>query len=299
MSRNVAASVRARLKNHADATGDDYNLLLTRYGLERLLYRLSVSKHSSNFLLKGALLFLVWHDLPNRPTRDADLLGFGADDIDSLVAVFQDVCAVPCEDGVQFENDAIHGEAIRKQAGYGGVRIGIPAMLDGAKLALQVDVGFGDVVTPQAEAIIYPVLLDDQPPPHLRAYPRYTVCAEKLQAMCRFGITLSEAAHFLALPVQEPGEAIRATIDKIRKRMTYAVEKGKLDCEVISGTRCQWQTTGGLMLAGRHIVLGSIPAICQFRDNSGTFKPVTEPATNMSQALNRHMGQGVSSGRIW
>ena len=184
MSRNVAASVRARLKNHADATGEDFNLLLTRYGLERLLYRLSVSEHAPNFLLKGALLFLLWHELPHRPTRDVDLLGFGADDVDSVVAVFRDVCAVACDDGVDFNANAIRGGVIRKQAGYGGVRIDIRATLDGAQLALQVDVGFGDVVTPQAELVRYPVLLDDQPAPQLRAYPKYTVCAEKLQALC-------------------------------------------------------------------------------------------------------------------
>ena len=184
MSRNAAASVRARLKNRADATDEDYNLLLTRYGLERLLYRLSVSEHAPNFLLKGALLFLLWHELPHRPTRDADLLGFGADDADSVVAVFRDVCAVACDDGMRFDTGAIRGSVIRKQAGYGGVRVEIPATLDGAKLALQVDVGFGDVVTPQAQMVSYPVLLDDQPAPQLRAYPKYTVCAEKLQALC-------------------------------------------------------------------------------------------------------------------
>ncbi len=199
MSRNLAASVRARLKNHADATGDDYNLLLTRYGLERLLYRLSASKHSSNFLLKGALLFVVWHNLPNRPTRDADLLGFGEEDIDSVIEVFRDICAVPCEDGIDFDIDGIHGAVIRKQAGYGGVRIGISATLDGAQLALQVDVGFGDVVTPQAEAVTYPVLLNDQPPPHLRAYPKYTVCAEKLQAMCLFGMANTRLKDYFDL----------------------------------------------------------------------------------------------------
>ena len=184
MSRNVGASVRARLKNRSDATREDYNLLLTRYGLERLLYRLSVSAHASNFLLKGALLFLLWHELPHRPTRDADLLGFGDADVDSVVAVFRDVCAVACDDGMRFDPGAIRGSVIRKQAGYGGVRIEIPATLDGAQLALQVDVGFGDVVTPQAQVVTYPVLLDDQPAPQLRAYPKYTVCAEKLQALC-------------------------------------------------------------------------------------------------------------------
>jgi len=80
MSLHSAASVRARLKNHADATQQDFNLILTRYGLERLIYRLSISPFANDFLLKGSLLFAVWFDAPHRPTRDADLLGFGSDD---------------------------------------------------------------------------------------------------------------------------------------------------------------------------------------------------------------------------
>jgi hypothetical protein len=199
MSRNVAASVRARLKNRAGATNEDYNLLLTRYGLERLLYRLSVSEHAPNFLLKGALLFLLWHELSHRPTRDADLLGFGDADADSVVAVFRDVCAVPCDDGMRFDAGAIRGSVIRKQAGYGGVRVEIPATLDGALLALQVDVGFGDVVTPQAQRVTYPVLLDDQPAPQLRAYPKYTVCAEKLQALCLFAMANTRLKDYFDL----------------------------------------------------------------------------------------------------
>ena len=199
MSRNLAASVRARLKNRADATQEDYNLLLTRYGLERLLYRLSVSPHASNFLLKGALLFLLWHELPHRPTSDADLLGFGAADLDSVVAVFREVCAVTCDDGMHFNTGSIRGEVIRKQAGYGGVRVEIQATLDGAQLALQVDVGFGDVVTPSALTVTYPVLLDDQPAPQLRAYPKYTVCAEKLQALCLLGMANTRLKDYFDL----------------------------------------------------------------------------------------------------
>ncbi len=199
MSRNVAASVRARLKNRADAMQEDYNLLLTRYGLERLLYRLSVSPHAPNFLLKGALLFLLWHELPHRPTRDADLLGFGAEDVDSVIAVFREVCAVGCDDGMHFDTGTIRGEVIRKQAGYGGVRIHAQAALDGAQLVLQVDVGFGDVVTPAAVAVTYPVLLDDQPAPQLRAYPKYTVCAEKLQALCLLGMANTRLKDYFDL----------------------------------------------------------------------------------------------------
>jgi hypothetical protein len=92
MSRNLAASVRARLKQHADANKQDFNLTLTHYGLERLLYRLSVSEHASNFLLKGALLFTLWYDVAHRPTRDADLLGFGPDDVNTAVSTFREIC---------------------------------------------------------------------------------------------------------------------------------------------------------------------------------------------------------------
>lgn len=92
MSRNLAASIRARLKQRADVSKQDFNLTRTHYGLERLLYRLSISAHTPNFLLKGALLFSLWYDLPHRPTRDADLLGFGPDDIDSVVATFREIC---------------------------------------------------------------------------------------------------------------------------------------------------------------------------------------------------------------
>lgn len=92
MSRNLAASIRARLKHHADATKQDFNLTLTHYGLERLLYRLSISPYAGNYLLKGALLFSLWYDQPHRPTRDVDLLGFGPDDIDTAVAAFREMC---------------------------------------------------------------------------------------------------------------------------------------------------------------------------------------------------------------
>jgi hypothetical protein len=151
--RNLAASVRARLKQHADAAKQDFNLTLTHYGLERLLYRLSVSRHAPNFLLKGALLFQLWYDVPHRPTRDADLLGFGLDDIDSAVANFCEICQITAQDGIVFDAASVKGSLIRKEAGYGGVRIDLQATLDGARIALQVDIGFGDAVTSAPQAI--------------------------------------------------------------------------------------------------------------------------------------------------
>lgn len=199
MSRNLAASVRARLKNHADEAKQDFNLVLTRYGLERLLYRLSVSTQSSSFLLKGALLFSLWYDTPHRPTRDADLLGFEPDDIASAVATFREICAIEVEDGITFDPKSVKGEQIRKDAGYGGVRIDLQATLDGARIMLQVDIGFGDVVTPAPEQISYPVILDDQPAPQLRAYPKYTVVAEKFEALCKLGMANSRMKDYFDL----------------------------------------------------------------------------------------------------
>jgi hypothetical protein len=116
MSRNLAASVRARPKNHADKTRQPYDLILTRYGLERLLYSLSVSRHAPNYLLKGALLFTLWYDLPHRPTRDADLPGYGPDDIPTAKAVFREGCAIPAEDGLVFDAKSVRGSEICKGA---------------------------------------------------------------------------------------------------------------------------------------------------------------------------------------
>jgi hypothetical protein len=199
VSRNQAASIRARLKQRADAARQDFNLTLTHYGLERLLYRLSISRHAPNFLLKGALLFALWYDQPHRPTRDVDLLGFGPDDIESSVQAFRQICGIEVEDGIEFELASVKGIAIRKEAGYGGVRIDLVAKLDGARIALQVDIGFGDAVTPAPETIRYPVLLDDLAAPQLRAYPKYTVVAEKTHAICLLGMVNTRMKDYFDL----------------------------------------------------------------------------------------------------
>jgi hypothetical protein len=235
MSRNLAASIRARLKQHADAAKQDFNLTLTHYGLERLLYRLSISAHAPNFLLKGALLFSLWYDVPKRPTRDADLLGFGPEDIDCAVATFREVCQIPAEDGIAFDPTSVKGSVIRKEAGYGGVRIDLQAKLDGARISLQVDIGFGDAVTPAPEAISYPVLLDDMPAPQLRAYPKYTVVAEKFHAICVLGMTNTRMKDYFDLWVLlgdntlDPSElrrAIGATFTRRKMAMPSILPAG-------------------------------------------------------------------------
>ena len=238
MTKNLAASVRARLKQHSDATKQDFNLTLTHFGLERLLYRLSVSEYASNFLLKGALLFTLWYDVPHRPTRDADLLGFGPDDIDTAVATFRAICQAPIDDGIVFDPAKIKGSVIRKEAGYGGVRVDIHAVLDGARIALQLDIGFGDAVTPAPQAISYPVLLDDFPAPQLRAYPKYTVVAEKFHAVCLLGMTNTRMKDYFDLWVlladrtldsAEIRRAIEATFERRKMSMPTMLPVGFAD----------------------------------------------------------------------
>jgi hypothetical protein len=136
--RQPRRAIRARLKQLTDTSKQDFNLTLTQYGLERLLYRLSVSEHAPNFLLKGALLFQLWYGQPHRPTRDADLLGFGPDDVPQMVGVFRSLCSIAVDDGIVFDPGSAAGTPIRKDADYGGVRIDLRATLDGARLALQI-----------------------------------------------------------------------------------------------------------------------------------------------------------------
>lgn len=197
--RDVGASVRARLLTRARAEKTDYQILLTRYALERLLYRLSVSTHRDRFVLKGALLFVTWLHDPFRPTRDLDLLGYGANDVEAIVEIFRGICSAPVpDDGVAFDIEGLTATAIQEDLEYGGVRVQTYSVIDGARIPIQVDIGFGDIVTPGPVEIDYPVLLDF-PIPHLRAYPIETVVAEKFQAMVLLGIANSRLKDFYDL----------------------------------------------------------------------------------------------------
>jgi predicted nucleotidyltransferase component of viral defense system len=235
---NVAASVRARLLNIAKAQGVDFNQVLVRFALERILYRLSRSPHADRFLLKGALLFALWYDMPHRPTRDADLLGFGASDLATLAQVFRDIAAVTVDDGIVFEPGSITVEEIRKEAGYGGVRVIISGDLAKARCKTQIDVGFGDAVTPAPVDSVYPVLLEEMPAPRLRTYPTYTVVAEKLHAIALLGMTNSRLKDYFDLSVLLEREtldtdllarAIKATFERRGMAVPAALPVGLTD----------------------------------------------------------------------
>ena len=151
-SSNVAASVRQRLLNIIRETGDDANLVWTRYATERLLYRLSVSEYAEDFILKGAMLFMAWTGQSHRPTVDMDLLCHGVASSERLAEVFRSVCVVEAEpDGLEFDANSVKSAPIREEQEYPGQRVTLTAFLGKARISIQVDVGFGDVVTPRAK----------------------------------------------------------------------------------------------------------------------------------------------------
>lgn len=199
MSRDRSASILARLLNLAKERGDDYSLLLNRFGMERLLARVSASAHADRFLLKGALLFALWYDTPHRPTRDADLFGFGPDDAESLIATFCEIAVLDLGDGIVFDPDSVKADAIREDNTYGGTRITLVGRIGSARCALHVDVGFGDAVTRQPQRVVYPTLLKGFEAPALRVYPVYTVIAEKYHALVLLGQANSRMKDFFDL----------------------------------------------------------------------------------------------------
>ena len=217
--------MRQRLLNLAHARGQPMELLLTRYALERLLHRLSLSPHRERFVLKGAMLLATWFDEPHRATRDVDLLGFGDAAEDALLATFREIMAVEIEDGVSFDLKGLKIEAIREEVEYGGSRLRTTAALAGARIPITVDIGFGDAVEPGIEDIDLPVLLD-MPSPHLRAYPPETVIAEKFHAMVALGRANSRMKDYydvwmLTSAVElEPERLRRAIVATFARRNT-------------------------------------------------------------------------------
>lgn len=222
---NVGASVRARLTRRAGAAKENVQLALTRFAIERLLYRLGLSPHRDQFVLKGAMLFSLWTPTPYRATGDLDLLGYGDPAPERIAAVFREICGIDVEDdGVVFKPETLRAEPARAEDEYSGVRTTLTAEIAGARLALQIDIGFGDAVTPAVQEIDYPGLLD-MPAPKLRAYPPETVVAEKFQALVALGMLNSRMKDFFDLwAISETfsfegpvlADAIAATFDRRR-----------------------------------------------------------------------------------
>ncbi len=225
--RNVASSVRQRLTNRAKEKTIEFQRMLVLYALERLLYRLSVSPFADRFILKGASLFSLWFDEPHRRTRDLDLLGKDDPDPVRFVALFQDLCDLSVEDdGLVFPPGSVQAKRIREENTFGGVRVTLVATLENARIALQVDIGFGDAAVPEPEMVDFPTILEGFAAPHLLAYQKETAIAEKLHALVVLERSNSRMKDFfdLYLLAQEfpfEGERLAAAVrDAFARRGT-------------------------------------------------------------------------------
>ena len=239
MTANLAASIRQRLLNRARQEQVPFDSVLNRFGRERLLYRIGISEYRQKFLLKGAMLFALWYDMPHRPTRDMDLLGFGPGDLFVLQRVFREISQQPADDGLRF-SETVQAEEIRKEASYAGARVTLNATLEQARIPLQVDVGFGDAVTPAAEEVEYPVLLKDLSPPRLGAYPVYTVIAEKLEAIVQLGMVNSRLKDYFDLQVLLEREQLDEGLLAKAVRSTFAARSTPLPQQVPLGLSAEY-----------------------------------------------------------
>lgn len=227
--KNVAASVHQRLLNLSKQSDRRFNDLLQRYALERWLFRLSRSVHGERFILKGALLFVVWKMVAARPTRDIDLLGRISNDLDVIHSVIAEIAQTPVEDdGLVFDATTVTTERIAEDADYEGVRARFTGRLGNARIAMQIDIGFSDIVTPAPIRVRYPTLLE-QSAADLLAYPQETVIAEKLEAIVKLGEVNSRMKDFfdiwiLAANFEFEGPSLAAAIQSTFSRRQTSIE---------------------------------------------------------------------------
>jgi len=197
VNRDIPASIKARLLNGAKAAKAEFQLYLVRYAGERFLYRLGASEHRERCVLKGAALLALWLPDPYRTTRDLDFLASGASDEYSIRGMVSAVCAVPCpEDGLIFDEASVGISPIREAEEYRGQRVRMIALLGKARIPFQLDLGFGDAVTPPPVESEFPTLLPELAAPRVRAYRREVTIAEKFEAMVKLGRRNSRMKDF-------------------------------------------------------------------------------------------------------
>jgi predicted nucleotidyltransferase component of viral defense system len=222
--KNIAASVRQRLLNKARHDKRPFNEMLQYFAIERFLFRLSRSSHAEKFILKGALMLRAWQAPLFRPTMDIDMLGRNTrNEIEKIIEQVREICQVSVdpEDGLKFETDKIVGERITEDANYEGVRIRFVALLETARIPMQIDIGFGDVIVPGPQEAILPTILDF-PPPQLLGYSLESAIAEKFEAMVKLGELNSRMKDFydiwlLSRQFDFMGDRLKAAISETLK----------------------------------------------------------------------------------
>jgi predicted nucleotidyltransferase component of viral defense system len=231
---NVGASVRARLLKLSKERHEDVTLMLMNYAAERFLYRLSRSSRREQFVLKGAMLFAVRIGELYRPTRDLDLLGVGEHSEAAIEAAIRDIVVTPADDdGVSFDLGTLQVHPIREDNRDGGIRAIMEAQLTEARIHVQIDVGFGDAITPAALDLDFPTLLANMPAPNVLAYPTETIVAEKVEAMVELGRSNSRMKDFtdLAMAARRiafDGDALVAAIRATFRRRHTPVPDGEI-----------------------------------------------------------------------
>lgn len=294
---DIAASVRDRLRNIARQKDTDYQLVLRRYAAERLLHRLGVSAYRDQFILKGAMLFTAWLGDPFRPTQDLDLLGCGDPETTSVGAVFAEICRTDVgDDGLVFAADGLSAEPIRAGGPYGGVRVRTRALLGTTRIPVQADIGFGDAIMPAPQEMEFPPLLAANGP-HVKAYPKEAVVAEKLEAIVAIGRPNTRMKDFydlfaLARLFPFDGEtltaALRATFDRRGTTMpaNRPVGLSPAFAEDPEKTR-QWSA-----FVGRQSLQTDVPSLAVLVDEIAAFVMPPAQAASSGTTFDRHWPAG-------
>ena len=300
-TKNIGASVRQRLLNKARETGRPFGELLQYFAMERFLYRLSRSEYADKFVLKGALMLTAWNAPLLRPTMDIDLLGTTGNDLGAMAAIVRQICAghVEPDDGLVFDAATVQGERIAEAPEYEGVRIRFRATLDAARIQMQLDIGFGDVVVPAAVPMSYPTILD-LPAPHLLGYSRETAVAEKFEAMVKLGELNSRMKDFfdiwlLSRSFDFDGSRLCEAIEKTFERRGTILPIGEpvaLTAEFSGNPQKQAQWAGFI----RRMKLRDVPSLAEIIDQLREFLVPVKAAVLAGE---RFRSRWVAGGQRW
>ncbi len=300
-TKNIGASVRQRLLNKARETGRPFSELLQYFAMERFLYRLSKSEYAEKFVLKGALMLTAWNAPLLRPTMDIDLLGRIGNDIGTMAGIVREICAEPVEpdDGLMFDAATVQGERIAEAAEYEGVRIRFRATLDAARIQMQLDVGFGDIVVPAAMLTTYPTILD-LPAPRLLAYSKETAVAEKFEAIVKLGELNSRMKDFfdiwlLSCSFDFDGPTICEAIEKTFERRGTVLPIGEpvaLTAEFSGNPQKRAQWAGFI----RRMKLREVPSLGEIIDRLREFLVPVKAAVLAGE---RFRSRWVAGGQRW
>lgn len=249
-SKNLAVSVHQKLLNKSRDENRVFNELLQYYAMERFLYRLGESAFTNQFVLKGAFVFRVMEMPPSRPTRDLDFLGFTENSVENIIAIVKDICDVPVpDDGLVFDPSSVIGKRINERAEYSGVQVTFLGFLGSARINMQLDIGFADVISPAPSKIDIPATLEKMATPVIYVYPPETIVAEKFQAMVDLGMMNSRLKDFYDLwflsttinfsfPVL--ADAIQQTFHHRRTELPSAIPPGLMP-EFAAAKQVQWE----------------------------------------------------------